>query len=429
MISDAKSQAAIGIVAPIELAEFREYLRHGTLDAFPREILGATPVTPVNLLCKELLRRGRRLALFSLHPAVTSEYFFEGDRLRIYLGPVKASSVMNAFREERRFLTGRIARENLSCLHAHWTYEYALAASDTALPHVVTAHDAPINCLRQNFILLPDRRYVQKSYYRNARNNIFWIARTLVAYRAIRRAQRVVAVSPYLADHLRQYRFTTKPVDVIPNGIPEEYFSRRVRRRDDEQTITFATLLSNWSKLKNGASAIQAFAEVRATLPKATMMMFGPGYSPNGPAASWARQRGMEQGIEFMGHVPNPEIIRALSERIDVLVHPSLEEAYAMPLVEAMSMGIPAIGGSKSGAVPWTLGPGGLLVDVRSPRAIASAMLQIASDDVARMRLERSARESVMQRFHLARTTDQYEAIYSSLVTQGSRPIVANAAE
>ena len=92
-----------------------------------------------------------------------------------------------------------------------------------------------------------------------------------------------------------------------------------------------------------------------------------------------------------------------------------------MPLIEAMSMGIPVIGGRKAGGVPWTLGEGGMLVDVRSPKAIASAMLQIASDRVARTRLEAIARMSVMQRFHLAQVTDQYEAIYAGLVAEARR--------
>ena len=92
-----------------------------------------------------------------------------------------------------------------------------------------------------------------------------------------------------------------------------------------------------------------------------------------------------------------------------------------MPLIEAMSMGIPAIGGRQSGGVPWTLGDAGLLVDVCSPKAIASAMLQIASDRVAHMRLGRMARESVMRRFHLGQVADRYEAIYSSLISEAHR--------
>ena len=415
---DGESEGTIGVLAPIDLSEFREYLPRGALDAFPHEMLGATPV---NLLCKELLRRGRRLAIFSLHPSVTSEHFFEGDRLRIYVGPSNVSSVIKGFREERRFLTRQIAREKLACLHAHWTYEYALAAIDSGLPHVVTAHDTPIHYLWQNLIFTRDRRYGSQSYSRIIRNNAFWIAHTLVAYNAIRKTQRLVAVSPYVADHLHQYRFTTKDVEVVPNGIPGEYFDRRIKRGSGSNSITFATLLSGWSRLKNGPPAIQAFAEVRRTLPNATMIMFGPGYSSDGPAASWARQLGIEQGIEFKGPVPNREIISTLSERIDVLVHPSLVEAHPMALIEAMSMGIPVIGGKQSGGVPWTLGEGGLLVDVRSPEAIAAAMLEIASDGVTRMRLERIARRSVMERFHLAQVTDRYEAIYASLVSKAYR--------
>lgn len=415
---DGELQETVGVLAPIELSEFREYLAPGALDNFPHKIRDATSV---NLLCKELLRRGRRLAIFALHPAIASEYLFEGDRLRIYLGPSKPLSVMNGFRNERRFLTDRIAREKPAYLHAHFTYEYALAAIDSGLPHVVTARDTPIHYLWHNLLFVPDRLYGRQNYRQILRNDIFWIARTRVAYKAIRRAQKIVAVSPYVADHLHRYRFTTKEIEVIPNGIPTEYFDRRIERGANGEGITFGTLLNGWSRLKNGAPAIQAFAEARRALPKATMIMFGPGYSPDGPAANWARQRGIAEGIEFKGQVPNREIIKTLSERIDVVVHPSLVEAHPMPLIEAMSMGIPVIGGRQAGGVPWTLGDGGLLVDVRSPHAIASAMLQIASDRDARMRLEQSARRLTMERFHLAQVTDRYEAIYATLASEARR--------
>jgi hypothetical protein len=52
---------------------------------------------------------------------------------------------------------------------------------------------------------------------------------------------------------------------------------------------------------------------------------------------------------------------------------------------------------------------------------MAAAMLQIASDRAARMRLEQVARNSVMQRFHLAQVTDRYEAVYANLASEGRR--------
>jgi glycosyltransferase involved in cell wall biosynthesis len=87
-----------------------------------------------------------------------------------------------------------------------------------------------------------------------------------------------------------------------------------------------------------------------------------------------------------------------------------------------MSLGIPVIGGRKAGGVPWTLGDGnyGMLVDVRSPDHIASAMLLLARDDAARLQLAVAARESVKHRFHIRDVADRYEAIYAQLATHAS---------
>jgi glycosyltransferase involved in cell wall biosynthesis len=407
-------EGTIGVMGGIELAEFREHLFPDTIENLPVEVTGGTPV---NLLCKELLRRGRRVVLLSLHPSIESERVFEGKRLKIYLGPFRPRGILNLFKEERKFLTQAMGREKLAFLHANWTYEYALAAVDSGLPHVLTAHDAPLNCFRLNFSINPFEIYNRtQTLQQVARNNAFWIARTLIAFKAARSAQRLVAVSPYLVNHLRRHGFHNRPIEVIPNGMPADYFER-ARRREPGGPIVFATALGSWSRLKNPAPAIEAFAKVRRVLPDAEMLMFGGGYAADGPAAAWARERGWDGGIEFKGQVPNVQVIDLFSRSVDVLVHPSLEEAHPMPLIEAMSLGIPPIAGSSTGGVPWTLGHGkyGILVDVRSPDQLASAMLQLAQGDEGRMRLGMTARESVRRRFHIEQVADRYEAIYAQL--------------
>jgi glycosyltransferase involved in cell wall biosynthesis len=184
-------------------------------------------------------------------------------------------------------------------------------------------------------------------------------------------------------------------------------------------------VLVEWGGLKNGGAAIEAFAKVRKVLPHVEMLMFGSGHSANDPAAAWARARRLDDGIEFLGQVPHAQLIDHLSRRVDVLVHPSLEEAHPMPLIEAMSLGITAIGGRATGGVPWTLGDGkyGLLVDVRSPDQIASAMLRLAQNEEWRTRLGLAARESTKRRFHIRHVANQYEVIYSQLVTQATLPV------
>jgi len=153
------------------------------------------------------------------------------------------------------------------------------------------------------------------------------------------------------------------------------------------------------------------------------MLMFGAGFAADGPAEAWARRRGWHAGIEFRGHVPHAEIIDLLSHQVDALVHPSFVEAHPMPLIEAMSLGIPVIGGRGSGGVPWTLGNGayGILVDVHSPEEMVSAMLKLAQDPQYRAKLGQAGRESAERRFHLDDVVDRYEGIYMELASRGSR--------
>jgi glycosyltransferase involved in cell wall biosynthesis len=59
------------------------------------------------------------------------------------------------------------------------------------------------------------------------------------------------------------------------------------------------------------------------------------------------------------------------------MVHPSRWEACCMAIAEAMSLGLPVVGGRDSGGVGWQLDQGraGILVDVTDPRDIARGIL------------------------------------------------------
>jgi glycosyltransferase involved in cell wall biosynthesis len=151
--------------------------------------------------------------------------------------------------------------------------------------------------------------------------------------------------------------------------------------------------------------------------------MFGTGHGVDEEAANWARERGMEKGIEFVGQIQHKVLLDRLSTEVNVLVHPALEEAQPMALIEAMALGIPVIAGEAAGGVPWTLddGRGGVLVDVRSATAVAKAMLQLASDPAESKRVGDAGRAIAIQRNHIASVADAYERIYSQLGDETSR--------
>ncbi len=375
--------------------EFKEYLRPNyNFDNLPKGLGG----TPVNIFCKELLERGKRLIIFTLDSTVQDEVILEGENLKICIGPFRPKRARDFFKVERSCLVNAIKRENPDVLHAQWTYEYALAAQASGVPHVITAHDAPLRILRHNFI--PYR-----------------IARTLMAYRVIGRATRVVSVSPYVADHLRKYMFYRGPSKVIPNGLPATLFKHVVTGNDQNRPFTIFTVLSTWSSLKNGSAAIKAFNELKRSIRDAKMVMFGAGYGENEPAQHWAGAHAEIEGIEFAGYCSHKVVLKRMATEADVLLHPSLEESHGMPLSEAMALGIPVVGGVNSGGVPWVLddGSAGILVDVSSPKKISDVLKRLAKSSEEREAWGRKGKKYTEEHFSIHSVVNAYEAIYEEL--------------
>lgn len=238
-----------------------------------------------------------------------------------------------------------------------------------------------------------------------------------MAYRVLSRARRVVSVSPYVATHLSRYMLYRGPSDVIPNGMPESLFAARRTARAPDRPLTFASILQGWGGRKNGRVAIEAFAEARRSHPEARLIMFGYGHGPGEGAEQWAFARGLTAGIEFAGLQPYSTVTDRLAHEVDVLVHPALEEAQGMVLLEAMALGVPIIAGEDSGGTRWTVDDGraGILVDVTDPSAVARAMDGLAGSAEQRETWEQRGLELAMRRYHIRHVADAYERVYAEL--------------
>jgi glycosyltransferase involved in cell wall biosynthesis len=210
-------------------------------------------------------------------------------------------------------------------------------------------------------------------------------------------------------------------MEVIPNGMPDHVFVPDAPPDIKGSKLTFATILVGWGGYKNGRVAIEAFARLRKRYTDARLVMFGSAHGPGEQAEQWARARGMEQGIEFVGQLPYDVLMTRLAAEVDILIHPSLEESQSLALVEAMALKIPVIGGTPCGAVPWTLDSGraGLLVDVRSPEQIVQAMAQLAAQPALRRELGERGQQNAFRRFHISTMTDAYQSVYAQLAEGG----------
>jgi len=395
----------IGIISPFQSHDLADLLDDRSRQLLP-EITGVTS-TPVTPLVREWLRMGHELSVFTLDPSVKRPYLLKGDHVVIHVLPKRRAReyLPDCYREERRLICAAVASESPDVLSAQWSYDHALAALDCGLPTAVTCHDTPF-------------RYA-------------WIAKhwhmtfhLLLAWKVIRKADVLICVSPYTARHIRRYFRPRAPVEVIPNGLYPEIFERGARRLERGASINQSYTICSvggWGGLKNVRTLLRAFALLPKKKGAARLVLFGPGMGQGEEAEQWARESALHADVEFRGSVPRVKILDFLENEADLMVHPSLIETHGMVLIEAMACGVPVIGGSKSGAVPWTLNEGrsGFLCDVRRADVLEGAMLRAwEQTGEERSALVLRAWNSVRERFQISTAARATEAVLQCLANQ-----------
>ena len=123
---------------------------------------------------------------------------------------------------------------------------------------------------------------------------------------------------------------------------------------------------------------------------------------------------GVEEAVRFLGF--RTDIARILSVS-DVVVLPSVAEAFGLVLAEAMAME-KAVVATRVGGIPEIIQDGvtGVLVPPASPEALADAILALLRDPVRRAQLGRAGRRRVEEAFRFERMMEGYEAVYETLL-------------
>lgn len=109
--------------------------------------------------------------------------------------------------------------------------------------------------------------------------------------------------------------------------------------------------------------------------------------------------------VNLVGYCIGEEKDRWLSSA-DIFIHPTLNDAYALVILEAMQFALPVIS-THEGAIPEIISNGveGLLVPKGDPQALAEAMERLINDVDLRVALGEKAREKFLEKY----TFDKYE--------------------
>lgn len=128
---------------------------------------------------------------------------------------------------------------------------------------------------------------------------------------------------------------------------------------------------------------------------------------------------GLADAVDFTGSVTHDELIEHYRSA-HVFVSASEHEGFCIPIIEAMRLGVPVVA-YRAGAVPATAGGAVVLIDDKSPGALASAMWKVASDQNNRELLERAGRLRA-EEFSLDRTRQEMASVMESWIRDGRLP-------
>ena len=225
--------------------------------------------------------------------------------------------------------------------------------------------------------------------YDPARAKAGWFIESVVAPRAFRKS-RYVAVSEATRRELITHGVDEAAITVVHNGT-EPLPDVGIEQDAQPRILVLGRLVPH----KRVEHAIAAAAALRQRHPGLTLAVVGDGWWSQ-ELRQAARDRGVEDIVEFTGHVDDDEKARQVA-RAWVLALPSLKEGWGLVVMEAASRGVPAVAYAEAGGVNESIvhGETGTLVN-GDERDFVEAIDHIISDGDLRVRLgERARRRSL----------------------------------
>jgi glycosyltransferase involved in cell wall biosynthesis len=231
----------------------------------------------------------------------------------------------------------------------------------------------------------------------------------------------IIAVSQHTADHIVEEEATRREkVHVILNGID---FSRvRVSdpsaparlRRDLEAADRPLLLLPGRLHPEKGQSYLfRALPLLRPQLLRTPLVLVAGGGSFEAAYRAEVTSLGCDDMVRFLGFRRDlPDLMAAA----DLVLLPSVAEAFGLVLAEALYLGIPVVA-TRVGGIPEIVSDGidGILVPPADSGALAKAITGLLSDEPRRLKLSGAGRAKVIERFRFEDMVRRYEQLYGRL--------------
>ncbi len=271
-------------------------------------------------------------------------------------------------------------------------------------------------------VLAGTRGRVMTRHYSNYHTRIGKSWHVRVDQLCNRMSHAVVAVSQHTADHIvHEEGAPVEKVHVVLNGID---FSRvkvsdrdapaRLRREWCPEGAHVLVVPGRLHPEKGHTHFFQALPVIRRRLACPVVALVA-GVGPFKSAyREEVRSLGCEDIVRFLGFRRDiPDVIAAA----DVVVLPSVAEAFGLVVAEALYLGTPIVA-THVGGIPEIVEDGidAVLVPPADSKALADTIVRLLGDPERRQLMASAGRERVRDRFSFEKMMREYEQLYERLI-------------
>lgn len=365
-------------------------------------------------ISKNLVKLGHSVTIVTSEVGISKEFKknlkLDGVRIKKVIGiPLDEPANQVLFPD----LFSYLAHSRADIIHAHGSLCHIaqvghVAAKYKGIPFVFTPHYHPWTAYENKKV-----RYVRK-YYENA-----------ITAPTIRGSSATIAVSDYERDLLPQKHpeIRRDKIRIIPNGVDINFIKNthcrgEVRKRlgipEDKKYVLF---FGSTTDLRKGIDrALNSFELVAKRVEDAHMVIIGKNTDKSKTIKNHIRKLGLIDRITACGYISDKDKV-ALLRMGDVLVSPTIYEAFGIVLAEAMYSKIPVIA-TRCGGVPYVMhhGKHGYLVgSYKSTHAFAKYTIRLLENEDLRNKMGKAGHERVKDKFQWLDISKKIESLYKTV--------------
>ncbi|HEY9110793.1 MAG TPA: glycosyltransferase family 4 protein [Rhodanobacteraceae bacterium] len=234
----------------------------------------------------------------------------------------------------------------------------------------------------------------------------YWIAPN--ERRVLRRAERVVAVSRFVAETARQTLLDV-PMQVIYNGVDINKFRPGNRQRKPDEPFRLL-YVGSWKKLKG----VDLLAPIMRELRNGFELRY-----TGGPPAEHDKTA-VPANMHDLGRLQGEDAVVAVMQDADALLFPSQSEGHPLVVIEAMACGLPVFA-TRGSSLAEVIEDGvtGILCQPNDITSFASAVRSLSHDRQILKVLMREARHSAEQQFSINNMCSGYLEVYERCLLDG----------